>query len=184
MAHVLTGPRRRDRGLVTHYVLLAIEIATRAVEIAGVTTNPDAPFMARIARNLTDHVDGFLRDKRHVVLDRDSKFTAQFRAILEAAGVAPIFTAVRAPNMNAFAERFVRTIQDECLSKMIFVGEGMLHRALREFVAHYHEERNHQGKGLRLLQPQAADLGGDGPVVCRERLGGMLSYYHRKRRAS
>jgi transposase InsO family protein len=172
------------RGLVTHYVLFAIDLATRAVEIVGVTTNPDGPFMGRVARNLTDHVDGFLRDKRHVVLDRDTKFTAQFRDILEAAGVAPIFTAVRAPNMNAFAERFVRTIQDECLSKMIFVGEGMLHRALCEFVAHYHEERNHQGVGNRLLRPRTEDLGADGPVVRRERLGGMLSYYHRKRRAS
>jgi hypothetical protein len=76
------------------------------------------------------------------------------------------------------------SIQEECLSKMIFVGEGMLHRALREFVTHYHEERNHQGVGNRLLRPRAADLGGDGPVVRRERLGGMLSYYHRKRRAS
>ena len=172
------------RGLVTHYVLFAIDLATRAVEIVGVTTNPDGPFMARVARNLTDHVDGFLRDKQFAVLDRDRKFTAQFRAILEAAGVAPVLTAVRAPNMNAFAERFVRSIQDECLSKVIFFGEGMLHRALREFVAHYHEERNHQGVGNRLLRPRAADLGGDGPVVRRERLGGMLSYYHRKRRAS
>jgi transposase InsO family protein len=171
------------RGLVTHYVLFAIDLATRAVEIAGVTTNPDAQFMAQVARNLVDHVDGFLRHKQFLVLDRDSKFTAQFRAILESAGVATVLTAVRAPNMNAFAERFVRSIKDECLSKMIFVGEGMLHRALREFVAHYHEERNHQGIGNRLLRTRASDNKRDGPVVRRERLGGLLSYYYRKRRA-
>jgi putative transposase len=171
------------RGLVTHYVLFAIDLATRAVEIVGVTTNPDAQFMAQVARNVTDRIDGFLRSKQFLVLDRDSKFTAQFRAILEAAGVATVLTAVRAPNMNAFAERFVRSIKDECLSRMIFFGEGMLRRALGEFVAHYHEERNHQGIGNRLLRPQAADAQGDGPVVRRERLGGLLSYYYRKRRA-
>jgi transposase InsO family protein len=95
-----------------------------------------------------------------------------------------VLTVGRAPNRNAFAERFVRTIQDECLSKLICVGEGMLHRALREFVAHYHEERNHQGVGNRLLRPRAESLRGDGPIVRRERLGGLLNFYFRKRRAS
>ena len=76
------------------------------------------------------------------------------------------------------------SIQEECLSKMIFVGEGMLHRALREFVTHYHEERNHQGVGNRLLRPREEELSGDGPVVRRERLGGKSSYCDRKRRAS
>ena len=172
------------RGLVTHYVLFAIQLSTRAVEIVGVTTNPDGPFMAQVARNLVDPGDGFLRDKRFLVLDRDTKFTAQFRAILQAAGVTPVLTAVCAPNMNAVAERFVRTIKDECLSRMLLFGDGMLRRALAEFVDHYHAERNHQGLGNRLLRPDPEVGDSDGPVTRRERLGGLLSFYHRRRRAS
>jgi transposase InsO family protein len=114
------------RGLVTHYVLFAIDLATRAVEIAGVTTNPDARFMQQVARNLTDHVDGFLRNKRFFVVDRDSKFDALFRSILNAAGVHALQTARRAPNMNAFAERFVLSCKSECLDRLILFGERML----------------------------------------------------------
>ena len=128
------------RGLVTHYVLFAIDLATRAVEIAGVTTNPDAQFMAQVARNLVDHVDGFLRNKRFLITDRDSKFTEQFRAILKDAGVATVLTAVRAPNMNSYAERFVLTVKGECLDHLILFGEGMLRRALSSFIAHYHQD--------------------------------------------
>jgi transposase InsO family protein len=91
-------------------------------------------------------------------------------------------TAFQAPNMNAFAERFVRTIKDECLSKMVFFGEAMLRRALREFVEHYHEERPHQGRGNVVLR-SSPPMPTTGPVIRRERLGGLLSYYHRGRRA-
>ena len=171
------------RGLVTHYVLFAIDLATRAVEIAGVTTNPDAQFMAQVARNLVDHVDGFLRGKRFMIIDRDSKFSEDFRRTLEQAGLLIVQTAKRAPNMNAFAERFVRSIKDECLSRMIFFGEGRLRRALTEFVANYHEERNHQGLANKILQPNRALLRNQGAVVRRKRLGGLLSFYYRKKRA-
>jgi transposase InsO family protein len=167
------------RGLVTHYVLFAIDIATRAVEILGVTPNPDASFMHQVARNATDPVDGFLRDKKFLVLDRDTKFDKAFAAILKSAGIRILRTAFQAPDMNAFAERFVRTIKDECLNKMVFFGEAILRRALREFVEHYHEERPHQGRGnvvLRATTPMPTS----GPVIRRERLGGLLSYYHRR----
>jgi len=170
------------RGLVTHYVLFVIDLATRAVEIVGVTANPDGPFMAQVARNLVDSVDGFLRQKHFLVIDRDSKFTEQFRAILNAAGVATVLTAVRAPNMNAHAERFVRSIKDECLDRVILFGGRMLHSSLAEFVAHYHSERPHQGLDNELLRPEPAILRNDGPVVGRERLGGLLRFYHRRRR--
>ena len=116
-------------------------------------TNPDGAFMAQVARNL------FLRGKKYFVIDRDSKFTEAFRKTLAGAEVETVLTAVRAPNMNAVAERFVKTIKDECLSKMVFFGEGMLRRAIGEFVEHYHAERNH---GAR--QPAAAagaDAAGD-----------------------
>ena len=101
-----------------------------------------------------------------------------------AAGAQVVVTARRAPNMNAFAERFVRTIKDECLSKLIFFGEGMLQRALREFVAHYHAERNHQALDNTLIAPPDETMPTTGRVVRRERLGGLLSYYHRRRRTA
>jgi transposase InsO family protein len=171
------------RGLVTHYVLVAIDVASRAVEVLGVTPNPDGRFMAQIARNLTDPIDGFMRDKRHLIVDRAAQFDQQFRRILNDAGVRTIRTAIATPNMNAFAERFVRTIKDECLTRMIFFGEAMLRRALSEFVAHYHEERPHQGIGNVIPKPAAEVMPSHGPVLRRQRLGGLLSYYHRKRRS-
>jgi len=167
---------------VTHYVLFAIDLATRAVHIAGVTPNPDGAFMAQVARNITDPVDGFLRGKKKFVVDRDTKFTEAFRKTLELAGIETVLTAVRAPNMNAIAERFVKTIKDECLSRMMFFGEGMLRRAIAEFVEHYHAERNHQGLGNRLLRPGPTLAVTEGRVQRHVRLGGLLSFYHRRKR--
>ena len=146
------------RGLVTHYVLFAIDISTRAVEILGVTTNPGGAFMAQIARNLTDHVDGFLLGKRFLILDRDGKFTTNFRTILKDAGVEVVRTSYQAPNMNSFAERFVLSVKAECIDRMILFGGASLRRALREFCAHYHTERPHQGLRNNLLMP--------GPRAC------------------
>jgi transposase InsO family protein len=165
------------RGLVTHYVLFVIDHATRAIEIAGITTNPDAAVMAQVARRLTDGVDGFLRDKRFLILDRDSKYTEQFRRILEAAGVTPVTTAFRAPNMNAVAERFVLSIKRECLDRLILFGTRHLQHAADQYVAHYNIERPHQGLGNELIGhlPPA----GDGDVTVSERLGGLLKHYHR-----
>jgi transposase InsO family protein len=128
------------RGLVTHYVLFVIQHATRAVHIAGITTNPDASFMAQVARNLTALDDGFLHGKRFLILDGDKKFTAEFRRILDDAGVKVVQIAFQAPNMNAFAERWVKSVKTECLDKMILFGQSHLERALREYVAH-HKQR-------------------------------------------
>jgi transposase InsO family protein len=167
------------RGLVTHYVLFVIHHASRLVEIVGVTTSPDAAFMAQVARNLTDGADGFLRDQRFLILDRDTKFTAQFRRILEDAGVAVVQAAFRAPNMNAIGERFVQSIKRECLERLILFGPGHLQRALNEFVAHYRLDRPHQGLGNRVLTASASEPPKDGEVVCDERLGGLLRSYRR-----
>ena len=146
------------------------------------TTNPDVAFMAQVAQNLTDSIDGFLRGKKKFIVDRDTKFTEAFRKTLACAGVETVLTAVRAPNINAIAERFVRTIKDECLSKMVFFGEGMLRRALAEFVEHYHTERNHQGVGNRLLRPVPTLPVTEGIVHRQVRLGGLLSFYQRRKR--
>jgi len=133
------------RGLVTHFVLFVIHHATRSVHIAGITTNPDSAFMSQVARNLTDCVDGFLHGQQFLILDRDSKFTALFRGILEDAGVRVVVTAFQAPNMNAFAERWVLSVKTECINRMILFGEESLRRALREYGVHFHGERPHQG---------------------------------------
>jgi putative transposase len=163
------------RGLVTHYVLFAIRHASRMVEIVGVTTNPDAAFVAQVARNLTDRVDGFLRDAKFVILDRDTKFTEQFLRVLGDAGVEVVTTAYRAPNMNAFAERFVQSVKRECLDWLILFGTDHLQHVLKCFAAHYHLERPHQGLGNRLITPIVGPPG-NGEVVADERLGGLLRY--------
>ncbi len=153
--------------------------ATRAVHIAGTTTNPDSAFVAQIARNLTDEVDGFLAGKRYLILDGDTKFTARFKRILHDAGVEVVRTAYQAPNMNAFAERWVLSVKAECLSKMILFGAESLRRALREYGAHFHGERPHQGLGNELIEPRQPQEPVDGAVVESERLGGLLRSYRR-----
>jgi transposase InsO family protein len=167
------------RGLVTHYVLFFIDITSRAVTIAGITPHPDSRWMTQIARNLTDLNDGFLRGKRYLILDRDTKFCDAFRRVLVREGVQVIRLPPQSPNLNAFAERFVRSIKEECLSRMIFFGQASLQHAIRQFMAHYHIERNHQGIENRLLQPLPATALPHHPIQRRQRLGGMLSYYHR-----
>lgn len=168
------------RGLTTIYTLFAIDHRTRAVEILGSTTNPGGQFMAQVARNLTGVVDGWLRAKTLLLADNDTKFTAQFRRILADAGLASIKLPIEAPNSNAIAERFVRSIKRECLERLILFGEESLRRALSEYVAHYNAERNHQGIGNALIAPLPGDLGGAGTVTVRRRLGGLLNFYRRK----
>ncbi len=141
------------RRLQTYYVLFIIPLSTRSVHIAGVTTALDGEFMTQVARNLTDVDDGFLLGSRYLIMDRDTKYTTDFREHLDREGVQPVRCPARAPNFNAFAERFVRSIQSRCLDRVIFFGEASLRRTLRAYVTHYHTERNHQGVGNRLLQP-------------------------------
>jgi putative transposase len=166
------------RGLITYYTLFVIDLRSRRVHVAASTPTPDAGFMAQAARRLTDVVDGFLVGHRILICDRDAKWTDGFRRILQGAGVRIVLTPVQAPNANAYAERFVRSIREECLDRLIFFGERRLLRALDEFVAHYHRERNHQGLGNELITPATAAARGT-RVRCRDRLGGLLRYYHR-----
>lgn len=135
--------------------------------------------MAQIAKNLTDPVDGFLTGKRFLIRDNDAKFGGGFDGILRDEGIDIVRIPYRAPNANAYAERFVRTIKDECLNRMVFFGLGSLRRAQREFLAHYHRERNHQGIANRIIEPGHEVGAKTGNIECRERLGGMLRYYHR-----
>jgi transposase InsO family protein len=167
-------------GLVTYYVLVVMELATRRVQIAGITPHPTAAFMQQCARQLTDPFDGFLLGKRYLLHDRDTKFTQAFDELLKGSGVEPIVLPPRSPNLNAYCERFVRSIKKEALEQMVMLGEGSLSYTIAQYLAHYHTERNHQGLDNQLITREG-DVGGHTyPVVRRERLGGLLSYYYRE----
>ena len=144
------------------------------------TPNPNAACLRRVAHEITTPDAGFLAGKTHLILDRDSKFTAEFRNVLSEAGVESVVIPFKSPNLNAHAERFVRSVKEECLDRMIFFGEKSLVRALEEFGAHYHSERNHQGLDNSLIEPDPRVGSCEGRVRCRERLGGILKYYFRE----
>jgi transposase InsO family protein len=165
------------RGLVTMYTVFVIELHTRRVQIVGSTPHPDEAFMLQIMRELTSR-DGMLGGKRLFLCDRDRKWSLAVRQLLERAGVQMIQTPFRAPNCNAHAERFVRSIKEECLDRLIPLGERYFRRTMGEYVVHYHRERNHQGLGNELIE-NCNDRQRSGSVRKRERLGGLLSYYHR-----
>jgi putative transposase len=169
------------RGLVTYYVLFFIHIDSRRTCIAGMTPYPDEEWMNQRARNVTLQDWGFLRGCRYLLHDRDAKFCRSFRQTIESGNVEPIRLPARSPNLNAYAERWVRSVKQECLSKLILFGERSLERALEQYEVHYHEERNHQGQQNRLLCPrgQNGSMRSQKAVRCRGRLGGLLNYYHR-----
>ena len=166
------------QGLVTFYVLFFIHLESRRVNIAGITVHPDERWMQQMARNVTMEGWGFLGNCRYLLHDRDTKYTESFRAILKTSGVEPLALPRRSPNLNAYSERWVRSVKTECLSKLILFGERSLRRALSHYLVHYHAERNHQGKGNVLLFPHASSRSREQPIRCRERLGGLLRYYH------
>ena len=166
-------------GLTRFFVLFFMDLKTRRVEVGGIASSANGLWMNQIARNLTDAVDGFLAGKPYLVHDRDPLYMKDFLAILAGSGIESVKLPPRSPNLNAFAERFVRTIKEGCLEKMIFFGEDSLRNAIREFVAHYHLERNHQGLDNRLIIPQETAAATNGTVRKRQRIGGMLNYYYR-----
>src|SRR3989475_2406722 len=166
-------------GLVTYYVLVVMELATRRLQVAGITPHPTAAFMQQCARQLTDPFDGFLLGKRYLLHDRDTKFTQAFDALLKDSGVAPILLPPRSPNLNAHCERFVRSIKEEALEQMVMLGERALYYTFQQYLVHYHAERNHQGLANQLLAPEPGLGSRSGQVRRRERLGGLLSYYYR-----
>ena len=170
------------RGLITYYVLFFIHLERRRICSAGVTRHPNQEWMEQMARNVTMEDSGFLIDRKYLLHDHDSKYGSSFRQVIEAGSVKTLALPPRSPNLNAYAERWVRSVREECLAKVILLGEGSLRRALRHYEAHYHEERNHQGKNNALLfpLPTPAVRGEQEKVRCRERLGGLLKYYERE----
>jgi putative transposase len=168
------------RGLVTHYVLFILDLASRTVKIAGITPHPHEAWMMQMARNFTDAEEPFLRHTRLLIMDRDAKYSAAFRAALTRERIEPVRLPPRSPNLNAYAERFVRSVKTECTGRMVFFSRSSLERALTHYVAHYHEERNHQGLQNRLLKCSDGPINLYGRVERRDRLGGMLNFYHRE----
>jgi transposase InsO family protein len=167
--------------LGTYYILFFIHLETRHVHSAGVTAHPGAAWMRQMARNLTTDEWGVLKPGQYLIHDRDTKFCAAFKQMLDDAGVQRVPLPPRSPWLNAFAERWIQTVKTEVLSRMILFGERSLRHVLSEYVVHYHAERPHQGKGNIILFPSAQEEpDSDSPVECRERLGGLLKYYHRK----
>ena len=169
------------RGLPTHYVLFFIHLESRRVSLAGLTKHPTAEWMVQMARNATHDSSGFLRDMRYLLHDRDTKFCAAFLDVLRSNGIRPLALPPRSPNLNAFAERWVCSVRQECLSKLIPFGEASLRLALNEYIEHHHFEWNHQGKGNLLLFPSPCirPTPKRRTVSCRDRLGGLLKFYSR-----
>ena len=146
-------------------------VATATLGLLGTVTG---------AQMALEHLSTLASEKRYLILDRDRKYTEQFRDVLTGAGTKLVRLPVRSPNLNAYAERFVLSIKSECLERMIFFTESSLRRAIGSYVAHYHCERSHQGLGNRLIEPSNGVDEANGNVCCRERLGGMLRYYYRQ----
>jgi transposase InsO family protein len=167
-----------SKGLTRYLVLFFIDLSTRKVEIAGIASRANGLWMSQAGCHVTEGVDGILNGKRFLIHDRDPLFTAEFQDVLKRAGIRCVELPPQSPNLNAHAERFVRSIKESCLNRLILFGEHSLRRAIREFVTHYHQERNHQGLGNRLivsdLPPKTS-----GTISRRKRLGGLLNYYYR-----
>jgi putative transposase len=168
-------------GLTTYYVLFFIRLGTREVHVAGVTPNPDEAWMVQVARNATMEEWGFLASGQYLIHDRDSKFCPAFQRTIEAVGVKRVVLPPRSPNLNAYAERWVRSVKEEALARLILFGERSLRHALQEYVTHFHHERPHQGMGNVILMPLPEQRSvREGPLRCQERLGGLLRYYDRE----
>jgi hypothetical protein len=136
--------------------------------------------MKQVARNLTMEGWGFLEGRQYLIIDRDTKFTPFFRPTIAGAGTKVIRLPPYSLNLNAYCERWILSVKSEALSRLVLFGEQALRQAFSKYVDHYHEERNHQGKGNVLLFPSAEQGRGTGSVPCRERLGGMLKFYFRE----
>jgi len=156
------------------YTVFVIKLASRLVQILGSTAHPDEAFRRHVGCTST------MADAdpcRLLICDRDAKWNGPFRGLVKEAGIRVVQTPYRAPNANAHAEWFVRSIKEECLDRVILLGDRHFRRTVREFLQHYHLERNHQG--IRNALIDGAPVRSTGSVRRRPRLGGLLSYYAR-----
>jgi putative transposase len=163
---------------VTFYTVFVIDLASRRVHIVGSTPYPDERFMRQVARTLTAADDGGRGDHHVLICDRDTNWSAPVRARLSEAGIRVVQTPYQAPNANAYAECFVRSVKEECLDRVIPLGDRHLRRTIAEYIEHYHRERNHQGIENTLIAGAPA-TDHVGRIRRRPRLGGVLNYYER-----
>ena len=166
-------------GLATFYLLFVIELKTRRVQFAGCTTHPNEAWMKAISLEMTDHENGFLKDKKYLIMDRDATFSRSFRDFLSNEGVKPVRLPLRSPNLNAHLERSFGSPKSECLHKLILFGETATRRAVRNYVTHYHTERNHQGLDNELIVPMDRPPNMDAEVETTKRLSGVLRSFRR-----
>jgi len=135
--------------------------------------------MTQVCRHLTDCEDGFLKDASHLIVDRDTSFRAMRDYLSQNTDTEVVLLPPKSPNLNAFMERWFRSLKSESLNRMVFFGKRSLERVVDEYVEHYQGERNHQGLNNELIEP-GDEIGHTGDVACRERLGGLLKFYHRR----
>ena len=128
---------------MTYFVLFFIHLSSRKVHIAGITPHPNEEWMRQIARNVTMADYGFLSNCKYLIHDRDSKFCNSFCGIIKSGGVKPLKLPPRSPNLNSFSERWVLSVKSEVISGLIFFSEESLRQTLKEYIIHYHVERNH-----------------------------------------
>jgi putative transposase len=165
-------------GLTTFYVLFFLHLQTRRVILGGITPFPKEDWLKHVARNLTVD-DGPMAKARFLLHDRDAKFSKAFDDVFQSVGIEPLKLPPRSPNLNAFAERWVRSVKDECLDQLILFGERSLHHALKEYLSHFLHERNHQGLENVIPFPHQPTDRHEGTVHKSERLGGLLNFYQR-----
>jgi putative transposase len=158
-------------------VLFLIELGSRRVHLAGCTPNPSGDWVVQQARNL--NFTNVLERMRFLIHDRDSKFTAAFDEVFRSEGIKVIHTPVRAPQANAYAERFVRTVRNECLDWLLIIGRRHLEHVLRIYIQHYNRERPHRGLALQMPKPARITEPPCRDVARRDRLGGLVHEYYR-----
>ena len=169
--------------LQTLYVLFFIELGTRRVHLAGCTGHPTGEWVTQQARNFVWDSQDVGDQKvpiRFLIHDRDTKFTSSFNTVFVSEGIETVLTPYRSPKANAIAERWVRTVREECLDHMLIISERHLRRVLAEYVEYYNHRRAHQGIGQRVPIPLAERrLATSGRVHCRDVLGGVIHDYYR-----
>jgi putative transposase len=171
-------------GKVTYYVLFFIHVGTRRVRIAGMTCQPNGPWVEQQARNLVMDLADRGEKASYLIKDGDTKFTEKFDEVFKSEGIKVKRLPYASPNLNAFAERFVQSIKNECVDQFVVFGEGHLRYLVREYEQHYNTVRPHQGLGNRTIgivsMPPPDGEADSAEIECESRLGGLLRHYHRR----
>ncbi|MBS0208873.1 MAG: transposase [Planctomycetes bacterium] len=169
-------------GLVPYFLLVLLHVGSRRVFVSSPTANPDSAWVTQQARNFLLHAENS-QPPTILMRDHDAKFSGSFDAVFASESIQVMPVGPRAPNMNAFVERWIQSVQQECLDHFVILGERHLHHLVTEYIRYYHAHRPHQGLGNELLTPTPEPppdktiTGGE--IVCESRLGGLLKHYHR-----